>query len=184
MTRRLAAALLLTAWIGTPLVASAQEAEDTPPVTPRFEAGAMTGLTGPLAEFGVFASVPTGQGPAIELVVSWMPGYVYDDSGDESYMVTQAQLRVPFGPARRSRRSLVVGVSSIRTLSRDPWHDSFLGGNDDHDVRPHAGASLQWPMGPHADFRFDVQGIFTFSSELPLLPRALCLFVWHPGGGR
>jgi hypothetical protein len=109
-----------------------------------------------------------------------MPGYVYDDSGDESYMVTQAQLRVPFRQRMRSRRSLVVGVSSIRTLSRDPWHDSFLGGNDDHDVRPHAGASLQWSMGRHADFRFDAQGIFTFSGELPLLPRALCLFVWHP----
>lgn len=184
MTPRLAAALLLSAWIATPPVASAQEDDDAPPVAPRLEMGAMTGLTGPLAEFGVFASVPTGQGPAIELVVSWMPGYVYDDSGDESYMVTQAQLRVPFGPARRSRRSLVAGVSSIRTLSRDPWHDSFLGGNEDHDVRPHAGVSLQWPMGQHADFRFDAQGIFTFSGELPLLPRALCLFVWHPGGSR
>ena len=176
----IAAALLLTAWLGTPTVASAQEADNPPPVAPRFEGGAMTGLTGPLAEFGVFASVPTGQGPALELVVSWMPGYVYDDSGDESYMVTQAQIRVPFRERMRSRRSLVIGVSSIRTLSRNPWHDSFLGGNDDHDVRPHAGASLQWPMGQHADFRFDAQGIFTFSGEIPLLPRALCLFVWHP----
>jgi hypothetical protein len=180
MRPRLAAALLLTAWIGTPLVASAQEADDgAPPVAPRLELGATSGFTGAVAEFGVFASVPTGQGPALELVVGWMPGLEYDDS----YMVAQAQLRVPFGQARRSRRSLVVGVTSIRTLERDSWGSSFLGG-DDPEVRPHAGASLQWPIGRHADFRFDAHGMFTFSNELPLLPRALAMFVWHPGGSR
>ena len=34
-------------------------------------------------------------------------------------------------------------------------------GDDDRVVFPHAGASLQWPMGRHADFRFDAQGLFT-----------------------
>jgi hypothetical protein len=179
MTPRIAAALFLSTWIGAARVASAQEADDAPPVPPRVELGAMSGLTGPLVELGAFASVPTGQGPAFELVVSWMPGVMFDDYDDESYLVSQAQLRVPFGQARRSRRSLVVGVTSIRTLSRHRWTDSFLGDNEDHDVRPHAGASLQWPMGRHADFRFDAQGIFTFSGELPLIPRALALFVWH-----
>jgi len=62
MKPQLAAALLLTAWLGTPPVASAQEADDPPPVTPRLELGAMTGLTGPLAEFGVFVRLLDGAG--------------------------------------------------------------------------------------------------------------------------
>ena len=39
-------------------------------------------------------------------------------------------------------------------------------------------------MGPHTDFRFDAQGMFTFNGELPLAPRAATAFVWHPGGRR
>jgi hypothetical protein len=185
MTPWLAAALLVAAWIARPPAASAQNAEDdAAPVAPRIELGPTFGLTGAGIEFGVFASVPAGQGPAIELSVSWIPPQKFDDSRVVRHRVAQAQLRVPFGPARRSRRSFVIGVTSARRLEEEPFGGASFFGTDDDDVLPHAGVSLQWPIGPHADFRFDAQGVFTVGGVPPLIPRALAMVVWHPGARR
>ena len=97
-------------------------------------------------------------------------------------------LQWPAGPAfdlrvdLRSRKSLVVGVTRIVA---DDDERGFLGGSDNGTfVRPHAGVSLQWPTGPAFDLRVDIHGIITFAGELPLVPRAMAGFVWHPRTGR
>ena len=84
----------------------------------------------------------------------------------------QAQFRMPFRAHLRSRKSLLIGVTRLTSRKRHPY-DSGFWGDDDRVVFPHAGVSLQWPMGRHADFRFDAQGLFTLDGELPLVPRAV-----------
>ena len=87
---------------------------------------------------------------------------------------------MPFRAHLRSRKSLLVGVTRLSSRKRDPY-DSGFWGDDDHVVFPHAGVSLQWPMGRHADFRFDAQGLFTLDGELPLVPRAVANLRLAPG---
>jgi len=123
--------------------------------------------------------VPTGPGAAFEMAVGWIPRVLYD----VEHVVAQAQFRLPFRLHLRSRRSLLIGVTRVSSRKRNACDSSFWG-DDDTVVFPHAGVSLQWPMGRHADFRFDAQGMFTFDGELPLVPRAVGIFVWHPGGAR
>jgi hypothetical protein len=162
--------------------AAAQTADDSPlppPVPARFEVSAATGLAVAFPEVGLLASIPVGPQTSFEVSIGWMPRVVYD----VEHVLTQAQFRLPFGAARRSRRSLLLGVTRIGTRQRDR-DDSGFWGDDLRVVFPHAGASLQWPVGPHVDFRFDAQGLFTLDSELPLVPRAAAMFVWHPGGTR
>ena len=97
------------------------------------------------------------------------------------HTLAQLQLRIPFRADLRSRKSFVAGVTRI---DAGEWRH-FLGGNDEGTfVRPHAGVSLQWPTGPAFDLRVDLHGLITFAGELPLVPRAMAGFVWHPGDGR
>jgi hypothetical protein len=98
--------------------------------------------------------------------------------------IAQAQVRLPFKPHLRSRKSLILGITRIKAQKDGA---GFLGGSSRNNhafVRPHAGVSLQWPLGRTADLRFDAEGLFTFDGELPLLPRATTTFVWHTGGAR
>ncbi len=182
MRRPLALALILAGRLAMATAAAAQVADDEPlpaPIPPRFEIGGVAGLTVAYPEIGVLASVPTGPGAAIEVAVGWLPRIVYD----VEHVVTQAQFRMPFRPHLRSRRSLLVGVTRLTTRKRNRF-DSGFWGDDTKVVFPHAGVSLQWPIGRHADFRFDGQGLFTLDSELPLVPRAVSMIVWHPGRRR
>jgi hypothetical protein len=184
MRVHLALALLLVLRLAVATTAAAQAADDEPPPSPtapsRIEIGAVAGLTAAFPEVGLLASVPTGPDSAFEITVGWMPAVIFDHEN----AIAQAQLRLPFKPHLRSRKSLILGITRIKA-QRDGA--GFLGGSarDNHAfVRPHAGVSLQWPMGRHADLRFDAQGLFTFEGELPLLPRATTTFVWHSSGGR
>ena len=163
-------------------VVAAQATDDEPipdPVPLRVEIGAGVGFTVAYPEISVLASAPIGPRTALEVVVGWLPRVVYD----VEHFLAQAQFRMPFRAHLRSRKSLLIGVTRLSSRKRDPY-DSGFWGDDDRVVFPHAGVSLQWPMGRHADFRFDAQGLFTLDGELPLVPRAVGTFVWHPGGAR
>ena len=174
----LAVTLVLAVRLVLATAALAQVADDElppPPIAPRVEIAGTAGLMVGYPEVGVLASVPTGSGPAVEVAIGWLPRIAYD----VEHVVAQAQFRIPFRPYLRSRRSLVIGATRISTRKRYPFDSGFWG--DDATVTfPHAGVSLQWPMGRHADFRFDAVGLFTFDGELPLIGRATTVFVWHP----
>ena len=170
LATRLSLAPGATAQLRTP-----QLDEDEPPRTvapARIEIGATAGVAIAFPEYGLIASVPIAQDGALEVTASRMPP-IWDAP---SHLVTQFQVRVPFRRDLRSRKSLVVGLTSISARNGDTFLDIDSGAF----VRPHAGVSLQWPVAPTLDFRFDAQGIFTFVGEFPLLPRALTAFVWHP----
>jgi hypothetical protein len=178
----MAVALILLGCLGVATTAAAQETDDEPlpiPIPPRFEVGGVAGLTVAYPEVGALASVPTGPGTAIEVGIGWLPRIVYD----VEHVVAVAQFRMPFRSHLRSRRSLLVGVTRLTTRTRNRF-DSGFWGDDTKVVFPHAGVSLQWPIGRHTDLRFDGVGLFTLDSELPLVPRAVTMIVWHPGGGR
>ena len=135
-------------------------------------------MTSAFPELGAVFSVPVDRRLAVEVMVSRMQAaWEYPP-----HTLAQVQLRTPFRADLRSRKSLVVGVTRIAAVDDER---GILGGSDDGMfVRPHAGVSLQWPTGPAFDLRLDVQGLITFSSELPLIPRAVVGFVWHPGSSR
>jgi hypothetical protein len=177
----LAGALVLCARLALASVVLAQVAdlEEPPPdpIRPRVEFGVTGGLTIGFPEFGAVASVPIDRHADVELMVSRMPP-AWDGP---SHVLVQVQLRKPFRKQLRSRKSLLVGFTRITALAEG---DAFLGFETRAFVRPHAGASFQWPAGARFDFRFDVQGIFTFAGELPLVSRAVIATVWHPGAGR
>jgi hypothetical protein len=146
---------------------------------PRLELGGGGGLTVAYPEVHALASIPLGPLASFEVVVGLMPRIIYEVEHD----IAQAQVRLPFGAHRRSRKSLLLGVTRIGTHRRDR-HDSGFWGDDLRVVFPHAGVSLQWPVGRHVDFRLDAQGLLTLDGELPLVPRTAATFVWHPGGAR
>lgn len=174
-----AAAGIFAARLSIATIATAQGPDDeTPPIAPmRVEFGGMAGTIVALPEFGVLASVPIDKGSAIEVVVSRMPPF-WDAP---AHLLAQVQFRIPFREHLRSRKSFVAGVTRISALRSD---DGFLGTESSTFVRPHAGVSLQWPTAATLDFRLDLQGVFTFAGELPLIPRAMAAFVWHPRAGR
>ena len=177
-----AVAVLLLAALASPRGAGAQDAVDEPRperIGPRFEIGGGGGLLAAYPEVSALVSVPAGPRASFELVVGWLPRLIYD----VEHAVVQAQVRLPFRPHLRSRRSLVIGVSRITARTRNRY-DSGFWGDDATVVFPHAGASLQWPIGRHADFRFYAHGLFTQEVEFPMAPRALATVVWHPGGAR
>jgi hypothetical protein len=177
-----ALAMVLAARLAAAMPAGAQSADDEllpAPVAPRFEVGGVAGLMVAFPEIGVLASVPTGPGAAIEVGIGWLPRVIYD----VEHVVAQAQFRMPFRAHLRSRRSLVIGATRISARRRNRFDNGFWG--DEATVTfPHAGVSLQWPIGRHADLRFDGVGLFTLDSELPLVPRAVTMIVWHPRGTR
>ena len=166
-------------WRRWPPPSLADEEPLPDPVPLRVELGATTGFTVAYPEIGALVSVPIGPRTAFEVAVGWLPRVVYD----VEHFLVQAQFRMPFRAHLRSRKSLLIGVTRLTSRKKHPY-DSGFWGDDDRVVFPHAGVSLQWPMGRHADFRFDAQGLFTLDGELPLVPRAVGTFVWHPSAPR
>ena len=158
--------------IATAAVAQAPNDVVAAPVPARLEVGGTAGLSAGFPELGLLASVPAGARASVELGVSYMP----EHWEAPVHHLAQVQVRIPFREHLRSRRSLTVGATRIAALTGD---SGFLG-SDTHEIFPHAGVSLQWALSDRADFRFDGQGLLTFSGELPLVPRASAVLVWHP----
>ena len=144
----------------------------------RVEIGCTVGATLGFPEFGLIASIPIASVAAIEVVGARMPAALMDAP---RHLLGQVQVRVPFREPLRSRKSLVVGLTSLSAVRRGD--DSFLYPRSGSFAGPHLGVSLQWPMTPMLDFRFDALGIFTFDRDAPLVARAMTAFVWHPRGG-
>ena len=145
------------------------------PVPKRLELGGTAGLSASFPELGLLASVPAGRRASVEIAASYMP----EHWNVPEHRLAQIQLRIPFREDLRSRRSLTVGATRIAAID-DDGDRGFLG-SDASDIFPHAGVSLQWPLSSHTDVRFDGQGLLTFEPELPLVPRASVVLVWHPG---
>jgi hypothetical protein len=146
------------------------------PIPKRVELGGTAGLSAGFPELGVLASVPAGARASVEFAASYMP----EHWEAPEHQLAQIQLRIPFRAHLRSRRSLTVGATRIVAI--DDGDPPFL--DADAMFFPHAGVSLQWPLSNHADFRFDGQGLLTFAAELPLVPRASVMLVWHPRSSR
>jgi hypothetical protein len=175
------AVLTLAALTATHSTAAQDAAGEPSPdrIAPRLEVGGGGGLLVAYPEVHALLSVPAGPRASLELVAGWLPRVIYD----VEHAVVQAQIRLPFRPHLRSRRSLLLGVTRISARTRDGY-DSGFWGDDATVVFPHAGVSLQWPIARHAAFRFDAQGLFTREPEFPMAPRAMATVVWHPGGAR
>lgn len=159
--------------IATLAVAQTPEDAVAAPVPIRVELGGTAGLSASFPEVGLLASVPAGPRASVEVAASYMP----EHWEVPEHRLAQVQLRIPFREDLRSRRSVTVGATRIASV-RD-GDRGFLG-SDVPEIFPHAGVSLQWPISSHADFRFDGQGLLTFEKELPLVPRASVVLVWHP----
>lgn len=181
MRRAVPLAVLTLAVLSATRSTAAQDVGGEPPpdrIGPRVELGGGAGLAVVWPEVSALVSVPIGPRTSFEVAVGWLPRIYAVE-----HTLAQAQFRLPFRANLRSRRSLLVGVTRIGTRKRHR-DDSGFWGDDHRVVLPHAGASLQWPLGRHVDFRFDAQGLLTLDAELPMVPRAVATFVWHPGGAR
>jgi len=148
-------------------------------VPPRFELGGGGGVSGTSPDVGALASFPLGDRLSLDVGAS----YVLRVWRSPAYVLSQAQLRIPFRARLRSRYSLLVGVTHLEPIDPRPG-DSPLWREDGVDTFPHAGASLQWPLlGPDADLRVDAQVIVQGGELIPVAPRVVAAVVWHPTGG-
>ena len=152
-------------------LAPAATAQDGPPVTqavpPRLEIGGSVGLIWVTPTIGLLASVPASRWVAVEGTVNLTTQYV----------LSQGQLRMPFGAPRNVRPSLVVGLThwSPRGGTQGPVQTG---------LGAHGGASWQAPLGGAFDLRADVQLHLPFRDGPDADPRAAMTFVWHPRTGR
>ncbi len=176
--------LVLVARLAVATLAAAQGAnEEAPPdpIPPRIELGAAGGVAATSPEFGVLASLPFGDHLSLDVSL----GHLTRVWRAPPYMISQAQIRVPFRKHLRSRRSLLVGVTHVAPYAESD-DDSGIWGTDRPFTYPHVGTSLQWSLGSRADFRLDTQVVIQFNDAIiPVVPRAVGAFVWHPetGGG-
>ena len=148
-------------------------------VPPRVEVGGGGGVGGTSPDFGALASFPLGDRLSLDVGAS----YVMRVWRSPAYVLSQAQLRIPFRAPLRSRYSLLAGVTHLEPIDPRPG-DSPLWREDGVDTFPHAGASMQWPLlGPNADLRVDAQMIVQGDELMPIAPRVVAMVVWHPTGG-
>lgn len=189
---RVALAALLT--LG-PTVAAAQAQQlpnlRTPPdepgrTAPRapgggLEVGALASVALIVPAFGGQVSVPVTRRVSFEASGELAPWVLND--GDDFWVATQLQIRVPFRERPRARRSLVVGVTNLTVMDRwstpagrSAWEwETFL--------TPHAGLSWQWQRSAHVDMRLDVQGLVVGYAPF-VVPRVAFSTVWRKQGGR
>jgi hypothetical protein len=142
-----------------------------PIVPPRIELGGGGGVSGTSPDVGMLASLPLGGRLSFDVGAS----YLARVWRSPAFGLGQAQLRIPFRRRLRSRYSLLVGATYLEAI--DPRQgDSPLWREGLH---PHAGASMQWPIGHGIDLRVDAQLVVQFDEVIPAAPRAVAAFVWH-----
>ncbi|MEO5821710.1 MAG: hypothetical protein ABIT71_14505, partial [Vicinamibacteraceae bacterium] len=86
------------------------------PARPPIEIGATMGVALIVPTFGGTVSVPVARRASVEFVGQVAPWML--DSGDDTWFMTQVQLRVPFRDRPRARRSLIVGLTSFTVGDR------------------------------------------------------------------
>ncbi len=142
-----------------------------PIVPPRIELGGGGGASGTSPDVGMLASLPLGDRLSFDIGASYLARVWYSPA----FGLGQAQLRIPFRARLRSRYSLLVGATYLEAI--DPRQgDSPLWQEGLH---PHAGASMQWPIGRGIDLRVDAQLVVQFDELIPVAPRAVAALVWH-----
>ena len=173
-----ATALIFSATLAP--ASAAQPAPDVPTAVPaRVEVAGGGGVGGTSPAIGALASFPVGDRLSLDVGAD----YLFRVFRSPAYVLAQAQLRIPFRAHLRSRYSLLFGVTHLEAL--DPREgDSPLWREDGVDTYPHAGASMQWPLGQGVDLRVDAQLIVQGGELIPVVPRAVGTFVWSPGGAR
>ena len=166
-------------------VAVPARAEEPAIAAHRIALGAGGGVCGTVPDVGVIVAVPLAGRLAVDLTLAWQPRVALTP---ESLLV-MAAARVPFRAG--SRYALIAGAGRLQ-----PRHvrsgDSGLFPTRGRLVHPVVGASLQWPRGRVVDLRIDAEAFFVTNSEIPVIPRAVALLVWHspsarpiaPAGGR
>ncbi|MFI5078491.1 MAG: hypothetical protein ACHQRO_14165 [Vicinamibacteria bacterium] len=142
-----------------------------PIVPPRIELGGGGGASGTSPDIGLLASLPLGDRLSFDVGASYLARVWYS----QAFGLGQAQLRIPFRARLRSRYSLLVGATYLEAIDAREG-DSPLWQEGLH---PHAGASMQWPMGRGIDLRVDAQLVVQFDEIIPVAPRAVAAFVWH-----
>ena len=159
---------------------AAQPAPDVPAAVPaRVEISGGAGVAGTSPAVNMLASFPVGDRLSLDVGAD----YLFRVFRSPAYVLSQAQVRIPFRAHLRSRYSLLVGVTHLEAL--DPREgDSPIWRVDGWDTYPHAGASMQWPLGQGVDLRVDAQLIVQGGELIPVVPRAVGTFVWSPGSAR
>jgi hypothetical protein len=188
LTRRVTVALTFAALpiVALPTVAGAQPRPGDAgpaidvmarPARPPIEIGATMGVAVIVPTFGGTVSIPVVRRASVELVgqvAPWMP-----IEGDDTWFMTQVQLRLPFRERPRTRRSLIVGLTSFTVGDRYATANGRREWDFGSWVRPHAGVSWQWQRSPHVDMRLDVHAVFLGD----LAPLAAPVFsfstIWH-----
>jgi hypothetical protein len=176
----LLAGTVLAAGLAVAPTTWAQAAPDTPkPIAPRIEIGALGGVAATSPEVGALLSLPLDNRVSLDVSV----GHLSRVFRAPPYVISQAQVRIPFRAHLRSRRSLVVGVTHVRPYAESD-DDSGIWAEDRPFLYPHVGTSLQWSLGSHADFRLDTQLVIQFNDVVvPVVPRAVAGLAWHPSPG-
>jgi hypothetical protein len=150
-----------------------------PIVPPRIEISGGGGVSGTSPAVGMVASFPLRDRLSLDLGAD----YLFRVWRSPAYVLAQGQLRIPLRARLRSRYSLLVGVTHLEPI--DPRvSDSPIWREDGVNIYPHAGASMQWPLGRGLDLRVDAQLIVQGGELIPVVPRAVGSFVWHSGSAR
>jgi hypothetical protein len=148
-----------------------------PAARPPVEIGATMGVALIVPTFGGTLSMPIARRASVELVGQVAPWML--ESGDDTWFMTQVQLRVPFRERPRARRSLIVGLTSFTVGDRYPRANGRRDWDFGSWVRPHAGVSWQWQRWPHIDMRLDVHAVFLGDVAPLAAPVFTFSTIWH-----
>ncbi len=141
------------------------------------ELGATMGVALIVPTFGGTVSIPVHRRASVEVVGQVAPWML--ESGDDTWFMTQVQLRVPFRERPRARRSLIVGLTSFTVGDRYATANGRREWDFGSWVRPHAGVSWQWQRSPHVDMRLDVHAVFLGDIAPLAAPVFTFSTIWH-----
>ena len=169
----------------TPLAAAAQgrPVEAGGPVdwradaTPRFEAGAIASLIAIFPGFGGLVTLPTGRKLSLEVAVETYPWVIED--GDDTRLLTQVQVRIPWAARPGSRRSFIVGVTAATVGDKR----GSAGWEFQSNYFPHGGVSWQWQKSPRIDLRLDLTAMVAVVPSAVPVPKVQFATVWHSKRG-